>query len=81
MASARGLAVPGDLSLVSFDDTPIVRFTHPPLTAVVQPIAEASAKAVELIIAGNAGQAVPDGPVIVPAGLTIRQSTVPPRLG
>jgi len=79
-ARARGLAVPGDLSLVSFDDTPIVRFTHPPLTAVVQPIAEASAKAVELIIAGNAGQAVPDGPVIVPAGLTIRQSTVPPRL-
>lgn len=78
-ARARGLAVPGNLSLVSFDDTPIVRFTHPPLTAVVQPIAEASAKAVALIIAGNAGQAPPDGPVIVPAGLTIRQSTVPPR--
>ncbi|RUV30408.1 LacI family transcriptional regulator, partial [Mesorhizobium sp. M1A.T.Ca.IN.004.03.1.1] len=36
----RGLDVPHDISLVSFDDTPIVRFTHPPLTAVVQPIAE-----------------------------------------
>ena len=28
------LSVPADLSLISFDDTPIVRFTVPTLTAV-----------------------------------------------
>ena len=29
----RGLSVPEDFSLISFDNTPIVRFTQPPLTA------------------------------------------------
>jgi len=76
---ARGIDVPRDLSLVSFDDTPIVRFTHPPLTAVVQPIADVVARAVELIIADRAGRDVPDAPVIVPATLELRSSTAPPR--
>lgn len=74
---ARGLDVPGDVSLVSFDDTPVVRFTHPPLTAVVQPIADTIARAVKLIIAEQAGRATPDGPEVVPSGLVIRQSTAP----
>jgi LacI family transcriptional regulator len=76
----RHLAVPSDVSIVSFDDTPIVRFTHPPLTAVVQPIADVTARAVELIIAEQAGRALPDGPTIVPAGLMPRGSTAPPGL-
>jgi LacI family transcriptional regulator len=78
-ARERGLAVPGDLSLLSFDDTPIARFAHPPLTTVVQPIAEVTAQAVELIIHERAGRAVPDGPVEVAAELAIRASTAPPR--
>jgi LacI family transcriptional regulator len=75
VARDRGLAVPGDLSLISFDDTPIARFNHPPLTAITQPIAEVTARAVELIIAARAGQAMPDGPVIVAPTLTVREST------
>ena len=77
-ARARGLDVPRDLSLVSFDDTPIVRFTHPPLTAVVQPIAEVSARAVELIIADQLDGDVPADPIVIPAGLALRGSTAPP---
>src|SRR3546814_2990357 len=38
VARSRGLEIPRDLSLISFDNTPIVRFTQPPLTAVDQPI-------------------------------------------
>jgi LacI family transcriptional regulator len=72
---ARGIDVPRDLSLISFDDSPIVRFTHPPLTAVVQPIAEVAARAVELIIAEEAGNAAPATPTVVPAALVIRGST------
>jgi LacI family transcriptional regulator len=72
----RGLAVPADLSLISFDDTPIVRFTHPPLTAVVQPIAEVSARAVELIIAAQAGDQNVENPIVVPATIVVRGSTV-----
>ncbi len=71
----RGIAVPGDLSLVSFDNTPLVRFTHPPLTAVDQPIAELAARAVELIIGDLAGQEAPEQPIIVSAALELRQST------
>lgn len=79
LARSRGLAVPGDLSLVSFDDTPLVRFTHPPLTAVVQPIAEVIARAVELIIAEQAGRQPEPALVVVPARLETRSSTAPPR--
>lgn len=79
LARARGLSVPGDLSLVSFDDTPIARFAHPPMTAVVQPIAEVTARAVALIIDENAGRQTPHGPVVVPASLAVRGSTAPPR--
>ncbi|MFV0622986.1 LacI family DNA-binding transcriptional regulator [Sphingomonas sp. ac-8] len=78
-ARAAGLDVPHDLSLVSFDDTPIVRFTHPPLTAVVQPIAEVSARAVELLIAAESSGERGGAPVVVPAGLTVRGSTAKPR--
>ena len=77
----RGIDVPRDLSLISFDDTPIVRFTHPPLTAVVQPIAGVVARAVELIIADRSGRTVPNAPVVVPATLELRSSTAPPRRG
>ena len=76
---ARGMIVPGDLSLISFDNTPIVRFVQPPLTAIDQPIAELASKAVELIVADHRGQGVPPQTVVVPASLVERKSTAPPR--
>lgn len=79
IAREHGLDVPGDLSLISFDDTPIARFNHPPLTAVTQPIADVTARAVELIIAERGGHEVSDGPVVVVPALTVRQSTGPRR--
>ncbi|MEP9401796.1 LacI family DNA-binding transcriptional regulator [Sphingomonas sp. VNH70] len=78
LARERALVVPGDLSLVSFDDTPVVRFAHPPLTAVVQPVAEVTARAVELLIAAQGGEAMPARPVSVPATLAVRGSTARP---
>lgn len=79
VARSRGMAVPDDLSILSFDDTPVVRFAHPPLSAVVQPIAAVTARAVELIIDARAGRGVPDVPVVVEPALAIRESTAPPR--
>ena len=76
---ARGMIVPDDLSLISFDNTPIVRFVQPPLTAIDQPIAELASKAVELIVADHRGQGVPPQTVVVPASLVERKSTAPPR--
>jgi LacI family transcriptional regulator len=79
VARARGLDVPGDLSLISFDDAPSVRLTHPPLAAIVQPISEVTAKAVELIIGELAGREKPGEPIVIPAHLVLRSSTAPPR--
>ncbi len=75
LARERDLAIPRDLSLISFDDTPIIRLAHPPLTAIVQPIAEVTARAVALIIADLDARLATTTPVTVPAVLTLRHST------
>jgi LacI family transcriptional regulator len=76
----RGVRVPEQLSLVSFDDTPIVRFAHPPLTAICQPIAAVFSRAVELIIAERRGKAHPGATTTIEAALIPRASTSAPRL-
>ncbi len=78
VARRRGLSVPDQLSLVSFDNTPVVRFTHPPLSAVDQPIAEITSRAVEQIIKTHGGRTHSDTPIIVKAGWVERGSTAPP---
>ena len=78
-ARAQGMVVPDDLSIISFDDTPIARFATPPLTAVAQPIAAVATLAVERIIAEQAQGALPADPVYVAAELVVRGSTAPPR--
>ncbi len=50
VARSKDLDVPKDLSLISFDNTPIVRFSQPPLAAVDQPIAETVSIATEMLI-------------------------------
>ncbi len=77
-ANKRGLKVPDDLSLISFDNTPVVRFTDPKLTAVDQPIAATFSKAVELLIT-NGDSAVPHQPVVTEGRLVERGSTMRPR--
>ena len=79
VASKRGLRVPEDLSLVSFDNSPIVRFTQPPLTAVDQPIAATLSQVVELLIKAQSAD-LPDGPTIVPGEVIVRSSTARARI-
>jgi len=79
VANELGFNVPRDLSLLSFDNTPIVRYTQPPLTAVDQPVAETAALAVEMIIRSLRREELPPQPVIVEAGIVERLSTAPPR--
>lgn len=78
VAKERGLDVPGDLSVVSFDDTPIVRFGTPPMTAITQPIAAMTSRAAELLIAATAGEPAPDARSVLPFALAVRGSTAPP---
>ena len=76
-AIERGLRVPEDLSLVSFDNTPVARFTVPQLTAIDQPIAATFAKAVELLITQGDALDQPQ-PVVTESCLVQRGSTAPP---
>lgn len=77
VAGERGLQVPNDLSVISFDNTPLAIFSQPPLTAVDQPVAETAARAVELIIAAHKGKKAPSQPTVIDAKLIQRGSTGP----
>lgn len=48
-----GLNVPGDLSIVGYDDVAVTQFTDPPLTTVHQPIRRKGEEAVRLLLAGG----------------------------
>lgn len=78
VARRSGLDVPRQLSVISFDNTPIVRFAQPPLTAIDQPISETISRAVELIIAKQKGEALPEGATDMPASLVERASVAVP---
>lgn len=78
LAVASGLSVPQDLSIISFDNTPLAHFTRPPLTAIDQPIAATTSKAVELIIAAQKGAPTPREPTIIPSELVERDSVAAP---
>jgi LacI family transcriptional regulator len=73
-ASARGLRVPEDLAVVSFEDTPGVRFAVPPLTAIRQPVAEMIAHACSSLIAIVEGNGAPAA-YEIPFELVCRAST------
>jgi LacI family transcriptional regulator len=77
VARAMGLSVPNDLSLISFDNTPLVHFTQPPLTAIDQPIAATTSKAVELIIDAQTGNEAPASLTVISASLFERESVAP----
>ena len=48
--AASGRSVPGDISVVGFDDLRLARYTSPPLTTVRQPAGEIARHATELLL-------------------------------
>jgi DNA-binding LacI/PurR family transcriptional regulator len=76
--TAHGLSVPGDVSLVGFDDSPAATMAHPPLTTIRQPAREKGALATRLLIDQlETGAAAPAR--TLPVELVVRESTAPPR--
>lgn len=74
VAADAGIAIPDALSVVSFDDTPGVRFSVPPLTAIRQPISALAATICTKLIAARDGDAAV-GDHILPFELIERQSS------
>jgi DNA-binding LacI/PurR family transcriptional regulator len=72
-AAARGIEVPGRLSVVGFDDIPAAAGATPALTTVTQPHTEKGLAAVRLL----AGGADPAQSVLLPCALVVRASSGP----
>ena len=72
-AVERGIDVPGELSVVGFDDIPQAATSAPPLTTVSQPHVEKGRAAVRLLASG----ADPADSVLLPCRLMVRASTGP----
>jgi len=77
-ARQLGLSVPGDLSVIGYDDTPEAAMSTPPLTTVAQPLQEIGAKAFDMVLAMLSGIKV-EHHLEVPAKVVIRASSAPPR--
>jgi DNA-binding LacI/PurR family transcriptional regulator len=81
LAGARdaGLAVPYDLSIITYDDDPISDFLYPPLTGVRMPLHDLGTLAVDALLDRIAGGDVADLTVPDPPVLVQRSSTAPAR--
>ena len=78
-AREAGLRIPQDLSVVGFDDLPIVAWADPPLSTVHQPLTEMAVAATEMALALGRGQQPPQIGMEIATSLTIRASTAPPE--
>jgi DNA-binding LacI/PurR family transcriptional regulator len=78
VAQEMGLSVPGDLSIVAWDDSPLCSLVHPSLTALTRDIAEYGAHAARELLAAVDGKQVSNVQAVA-AHLTPRGSTAPPR--
>jgi len=78
-ARERGLEVPRDLSVISFDDSMIARWTFPQLTAVHQPLFSMGQVAVERLLALSADPGLFAHPFKLETHLVERESTAVPR--
>jgi DNA-binding LacI/PurR family transcriptional regulator len=71
-----GRAVPGDISVVGFDDIPEAAYLIPPLTTVRQDFTAVGRRAIEILRAAIDGRPVPDR--LIGAELVVRRSSAPP---
>jgi len=73
------VAIPGDLSIVGFDDTDIRSVIYPKMTAICQDSCRLGKAAFERVAALTAGQAAFDeSPAVHAAWLEINETTAPP---
>jgi LacI family transcriptional regulator len=75
-AGRAGLAVPGELSVVGFDDIEVASYVG--LTTVRQPLAESGLRGAELLLAALDGPPPVPSADVLPLELIVRRTTAPP---
>ncbi len=68
-----GLAIPGEVSVTGFDDTPMSEIVWPPLTTIRQPIKDLTEHAVHLLVENDASSGIHYD--ALPFELVVREST------
>ncbi len=71
----RGLAIPDDVAIVGFDDNPLARFAHPPLTTVRIDFHEMGRQAGALLLDLILGRVEAGRELCLPAELVVRASS------
>ncbi|MFE6993631.1 substrate-binding domain-containing protein, partial [Streptomyces pharetrae] len=71
----RGLSVPEDVSVIGFDDSPLIAFTDPPLTTVRQPVHAMATAAVGALLEEVGGTPVQRTEFVFQPELVVRAST------
>lgn len=71
----RGLEVPRDVSVVGYDDSPLIAFTDPPLTTVRQSVQAMGSAAVRALLDEISGVAAPRAEYVFRPELVVRGST------
>ncbi len=80
-ARRLGLDVPGDISVVGFDDSALMTCTDPPLTTVRQPIEMMGQAAVDLLVNQIEGSTAEPDELLFEPELVVRGSTAPAPKG
>ncbi|TDE59266.1 LacI family transcriptional regulator [Nonomuraea mesophila] len=81
VAGEMGVAVPGELSIVAFDDSVLTRVTHPSITSLSRDTVALGGQVADVLLEVIAD---PGARPVVKTGtprLVVRQSTAPPALG
>ncbi|MEU1277206.1 LacI family DNA-binding transcriptional regulator [Streptomyces sp. NPDC005805] len=74
-ARQRGLHVPKDVSVVGFDDSPLIAFTDPPLTTIRQPVQAMGQATVRALLEDIGGTPAPHSEFVFLPELVVRGST------
>jgi DNA-binding LacI/PurR family transcriptional regulator len=80
-ARRKGLAVPGQVSVVGYDDSAFMTYTDPPLTTLRQPIEAMARAAVTLLANQISGNDPTPKELLHEPELVVRGSTAPPARG
>lgn len=74
-AAEFGASVPGDLSIVGFDDIELASYSIPSLSTICQPKAEISSTVVKLLLERIADKKLGARRIVLPVSIIVRKST------
>ena len=76
---AAGLEIPGDISLIGYDDLALAALPRISLTTIGQPRADLGRQAVRLVLERLDEGRTTARHVVIPPTLVVRATTAPPR--